>query len=58
MKKQAAEMIRLSTNENAISYRWTDEQIKVADRGELRAVDAVTHREKREITLNLKRFWS
>jgi len=54
--KQAPEILRMATNDNAVSFRWTDEQIRVADRGETRAVDAVTNREKREITINLKRF--
>lgn len=56
MKKQAPEMIRMASKDNAVSYRWTNEAISVADRGEVRAVDAVTNREKREITINLNRF--
>jgi len=54
--KQAPEIIRLVTHPSAVSIRWTHDEIRVADRGETRAVDAVTHREKREMTINLKRF--
>lgn len=56
LSQQAQEILRMVNNPNAISFRWTNESIRVADRGETRAVDAVTHREKREITISLKRF--
>ncbi len=54
--KQAPEILRMVYNPNTVSFRWTNEEIRVSDRGETRAVDAVTNRDKREITLNLKRF--
>jgi len=56
LAEQAPEILRLVNSSNAVSFRWTNESIRVADRGETRAVDAVTNREKREITINLKRF--
>lgn len=56
LSNQAGELLRLVTNPNAVSIRWTDEPIRVADRGDVRAVDAVTDPGKREVTINLKRF--
>ncbi len=53
---QTPEILRLLSDPKAVSFRWTNEQILVADRGKPRAVDAVTDRAKSEITINLERF--
>ena len=55
--KQTPQMLNL-VKDDSVSIRWTNDEIRVPDRGQTRAVDAVTNREKREITLNLKRFLS
>lgn len=54
--KQAPEILKLVQNPHAVSIRWTDQTILVNDRGYTRAVDAVTDRKKREITIHLKNF--
>ncbi len=55
MMKQAPEILKLLDGSGVI-IRWTYAPIEVKDRGQIRAVDAVTDPERREITLNLKRF--
>src|SRR5262249_15704929 len=58
MASLATDMLNMvgPSSEKSFIVTWTHEPIEINERGKIRAVDAVTNREKREITINLKRF--
>jgi hypothetical protein len=56
MAALAPDILKMVGETSPVIVRWTNEEINVLDRGQRRPVDAVTNREKQEITINLRRF--
>ncbi len=55
-RAQASEILKMLEPSSNLTIRWTNSSIEVNERGQTRAVDAVTDRNKKEITLNVTRF--
>jgi len=54
--KVTPQLQELLRHRETIHFNWTNESIEVNEKGQYRLVDAVTNRDKREITINQPRF--
>lgn len=56
MKERAAQMERLVSEDDAVLFKWTAENIRVKEKTGLRQADAVADPAERRITLHQRRF--